>query len=280
MTKSNIRLHAHLFTLSPQGIRGSSGLILFLCLLCLISISSPLMGEEKSSSIEQFFKANEYYRKENYTEAIGHYLDLVRQGYGDPYIFYNLGNAYFKKGELGKAILYYEKARLLLPRDDDIRKNLAYADSLTVDKIEITSSALFSLWERGTEFLTLNELTMIFTGIYLALILLGILMIWKKETIVRKRLFRFLILFTVMFILAGGILFYRIYEFKVAQSGVITSRAVEVKSGPEPNLATLFSLHEGTTFSIHQQRGDWLQITLKNGLIGWLQSKDIQKISF
>jgi tetratricopeptide (TPR) repeat protein len=238
------------------------------------------MGEERSSAIEQFHQANDYYQKEKYSEAIGRYLDLVQRGYRDPSIFYNLGNAYFKMGELGRAILFYEKARMLLPRDDDIQKNLAYANSLAIDRIEAKSSGLFSLWQRVTDFLTLNELTIIFSVIYLILNFLGILIIRKKEAAVRQRLFQLLILFSVMFILAGGILFYRIYEFKVAQCGVITSRAVEVKSGPEPNLATLFSLHEGTTFSIHQQRGDWFQITLKNGLIGWLQSKDIQKISF
>jgi hypothetical protein len=275
------------------------GLLLLLCLLCLILIAtpSPSMGEGPSGqaspaatakessaieppAIEQFYQANEHYRKENYSEAISHYLDLVRQGYHDPSVFYNLGNAYFKRGELGEAILFYEKASMLLPRDDDIQKNLAYANSLTVDKIEVSSSGLTHFCEGIAGFLTLNELTSLVTGIYLALILLGGLILWKKETAVRKRLFHLLTLFSVLFILAGGILFYRIYEFKVAQFGVITSKAVEVKSGPEKNLATLFSLHEGTTFSIHQQRGNWLQIMLKNGLIGWLQSKDIQKISF
>jgi len=278
MNMGKFRLRTHYQYCS--GLLYSSGLVLFLCLLCLISISSPVKGEEKSLAIQQFYQANDYYQKEKYLEAIGRYLDLVQEGYRDPHIFYNLGNAYFKKGELGKAILFYEKAKLLLPRDDDIQKNLAYANSLAIDRIDTKSSGLFSLWERVTDFLTLNELTMIFAGIYLALILLGILIILKKEAAVRRSLSRLLILFSAMLILAGGILFYRIYEFKVAQSGVITSNAVEVKSGPEANLATLFSLHEGTTFSIHQQRGNWLQIMLKNGLIGWLQSKDIQKISF
>lgn len=276
MTRSDIPVRDRLY-------KCCAGLLLFL--LCIVSASlaqvgAPVAPIEESSAIEHFYQANECYRKENYAGAIGHYLDLIRQGYGDPSLFYNLGNAYFKKGELGKAILYYEKARLLLPRDDDIRKNLAYANSLTVDRIEVKSSGLISFYERIAGFLSLNELTLIVSGIYFALIFLGILIIWKKDAAVRKRLFRLLILSSAIFILAGGILFYRIYELKAAQSGVITSKAVEIKSGPEENLATLFSLHEGTTFSIHQQRGDWLQITLKNGLIGWLQSKDIQKISF
>ena len=149
------------------------------------------MGEERSSAIEQFHQANDYYQKEKYPEAIGRYLDLVQKGYRDPYIFYNLGNAYFKKGELGRAILFYEKARMLLPRDDDIQKNLAYANSLAIDKIETKSSGLFSLWERVTDFLTLNELTMIFTGIYLVLIFWGFSSFGKKRRLSGRGCFSF-----------------------------------------------------------------------------------------
>ncbi|MEW6380518.1 MAG: tetratricopeptide repeat protein [bacterium] len=257
--------------------------LLLVFLLCLIiGASSPARGEStaKLSGLDRFKQATEYYGKQKYSEAIQCYLDLIRQGYQDPFIYYNLGNAYFKNGELGRAILYYEKASRLLPRDEDIQKNLAYAHSLTVDKIESHPSALLSLGEKAINFLTLNELTLMNTGIYLILVLLGILIIRKKEESVRKRLFHLLTLFLAIFILAAGVLFYRISQLKTAQFGVIISKAVEIKSGPEENLATLFSLHEGTTFSIHQQRGDWLQITIKNGLNGWVQSEYIQKISF
>ncbi|MEW5802388.1 MAG: tetratricopeptide repeat protein [bacterium] len=261
-----------------------SCLFLFLFLLCLIFVPASLpakeTGKEELSATEQFYQANECYRKENYAEAASHYLELVRQGYRDPFLFYNLGNALFKKGNLGQAILFYEKARLLLPRDDDIRKNLAYANSLTIDKIEVKSFWLIPLWEKITYFLTLNELTLICTGIYLVLMGLLILFLRKKEADARKRLFHLVVFFSVMLVLAGGIFFYRLYELKSDRSGIIISKSVEVKSGPEENLATLFSLHEGTTFSIHQQRRNWLQIMLKNGLIGWLQSKDIEKITF
>lgn len=243
-----------------------------------ISGAVQVSGAGEISAVERFQQGNEYYRQGKYAEAAQQYLALIRQGYQDPSILYNLGNACFKKGELGRAILFYERANRLLPRDDDIRKNLAYANSLAVDRIEVKSSALLSFWGKIINFLTINELTLIFTGIYLILIVLGILIIRKKEAAVRKRLVQLLTPFLTLLILVGGIFFYRIYELKAGQCGVIVSKVVEVKSGPEDSLATLFSLHEGTTFSIHQQRGDWLQIMLKNGWIGWVQSNDIQKI--
>ncbi|MCL6582127.1 MAG: tetratricopeptide repeat protein [bacterium] len=279
--------------MSKENLWFQARVFLFLLLFiqsCLIIWTRPSLawGGASSSSTsdqlrqinDQLRQAHEYYRRGEYDLAAGSYLDLIHRGYQDAAIFYNLGNAYFKKGELGWAILFYEKARRLLPRDEDIRENLTYAHSLTIDKIESKPSELLSLVDKAINFLSPNELTVAAASIYLILIVIGMLIIWKKEHPVRKRLLCLLAIFATIFILAAGVLFYRIWELEVAQIGVITAKVVEVKSGPEENLATLFSLHEGTTFSIQQQRGDWLQIAIKNGLNGWVQSKDIQKISF
>ena len=99
-----------------------------------------------------------------------------------------------------------------------------------------------------------------------------------KSPFTIKVLIQLIILFSTLFILTGGILIRQIYQIKIAPYGVVISKAVEVKSGPEQNLATLFSLHEGTTFLIQQKRGDWFQIILKTGWSGWLPAADIQKI--
>jgi len=230
-------------------------------------------------AMDEFHSANEYYRKEQYDQAVQGYLKIIQQGYQDPSLFYNLGNAYFKAGQLGRAILFYQRAKQLLPRDSDIKKNLAYAESLTIDKIEVEKPVfIFTFWEKITSFLTINELTILITGIYFFLILSSFLTIIKKRGPFRKIMIQLIIPFSTLFILTGGILFQRIYQIKIAQYGVVISKVIEVKSGPEENLATLFSLHEGTTFVIQQKRGDWMQIILKTGWSGWLPTEDIQKI--
>ena len=230
-------------------------------------------------AMEEFRSANEYYRKEQYEQAAQKYLKIIQHGYQDPPLLYNLGNAYFKMGELGRAILFYKKAQQLLPRDNDIKKNLAYAESLTIDKIEAQKPGfIVTLWEKITSFLTINELTILITGIYFLLILASFVAIAIKRDPFRKIIIQMIILFSTLFILTGGILLHRMYQMKIAQYGVVISKTVEVKSGPEQNLATLFSLHEGTTFLIQQKRGDWLQIILKTGWSGWIPTGDIQKI--
>ena len=131
--------------------------------------------------------------------------------YQDPSLFYNLGNTYFKAGELGRAILFYQKAKQLLPRDSDIKKNLAYAESLTIDKIEIEKPGFIStLWGKIVSLLTINELTILTTGIYFLLILSSFLAIIRKWGPFRKIMIQLIILFSILFILTGGILLHRI----------------------------------------------------------------------
>ena len=254
------------------------GSIILLLLLNLSLWSSGLMAKD-SLAIKAFQQANEDYRKGEYELAAQEYQRIIQQGYNDPFLYYNLANAYYKMGKLGKAILFYEKARRILPRDEDIQKNLAYVRSLTLDKIEEPKTGFFlSLWLKLIHFLTINELTIILTILYLLVIILSILAIFKKRKPIRRLLVKLLFIFGILFILIGGILSYRLYQLKAVKIGVIISKEVEVKSGSEKNLATLFTLHEGTSFLIQQKRGDWLQITLKNGWSGWVQNRDIGKI--
>jgi tetratricopeptide (TPR) repeat protein len=257
----------------------SLNLCFFFTLVLFLLAFPEMVSGQNSAVMGSFHQGNEYYRAGKYDQAIEKYLHIVRQGYRDPSLFYNLGNAYFKKGNLGKAILFYEKAKLFLPRDGDIQKNLSFANSMTIDKIGEESPVwLTTVWHSITFFLTLNELTVIFTGIYFFLSFLGVLAILKKKGMARKIACQLLIFFSILLIFAGGLFLYRIYHLKSSQAGVITSKIVEVKSGPENSLATLFSLHEGTAFSIQQKRGDWSQIMLKNGWSGWVQGKDMEKI--
>ena len=79
---------------------------------------------------------NALYEDGRYEQAARSFQQLVDKGYGDPVLYYNLGNAYFKQGDIGRAILNYLRAERLAPRDDDIRTNLDFARSQTLDLLE------------------------------------------------------------------------------------------------------------------------------------------------
>ena len=134
-----------------KGIR--SAIIILLALLYAMSNHTARADEWE----EGFFKANQAYKVGDFQEAIEEYLRLIRSGYGGGQIYYNLGNAYFRAGQLGRAILEYERAQLLIPRDPDLNFNLSHARDQIRDAIEepggFIESAFF--WLRS---FNLNEL--------------------------------------------------------------------------------------------------------------------------
>jgi len=81
-------------------------------------------------------QANELYTSGNFKEAAQRYEAIIGQGYTSAEVYYNLGNAYFKMKDIPAAILNYERANLLSPKDEDIQFNLDLARTYVVDKIE------------------------------------------------------------------------------------------------------------------------------------------------
>jgi len=96
---------------------------------CLTAFVLLVLGvQADQNGIEEiFFKSNESYKQGAFEEAIQGYNQLIDGGLGNGHLFFNLGNAYFRMNKLGKALLNYERARLLLPRDADLNFNLAHA---------------------------------------------------------------------------------------------------------------------------------------------------------
>ena len=92
--------------------------------------------------------AEQNYRKGNYQQAINDYKELLKQG-ASADIFYNLGNAYYRSGNLTQAILNYERASLLSPGNEDINFNLEFARSKTVDKIVPRGEMFYVTWYKS-----------------------------------------------------------------------------------------------------------------------------------
>ena len=93
------------------------------------------LGAETPTAEELFLDANRAYQEGRFQDAINGYLRLIADGYKNGHLYYNLGNAYFRTNQLGRAILYYERAHLQMPRDADLSFNLRYALDRTQDAI-------------------------------------------------------------------------------------------------------------------------------------------------
>lgn len=110
-----------------------------------IILASSMAFADVNSSMQ---RGNEYYKNNQYQLAIDEYNKLVNQGYEGTSVFYNLGNAHYRLGHIGYAILYFEKALKLTPGDEDSKHNLAVAKLNIKDKVDtLPPFFIFNIWE-------------------------------------------------------------------------------------------------------------------------------------
>jgi len=222
--------------------------------------------------LSAFYQAKAYYEHADYDEAIKLYNSILETGVESGNLYFNLGNCYFKKGELGMAILNYEKARRLIPWDKDLESNYEYALSLT--KAPATASpknpfakAINILFER----FTIDGLTILLSVLYI-LFLAGILSgIFFRPF--KKYSIGALIFIGLFFIVAlVGI------EEKIAllnKEGIIISEQVDAKFEPIDKATTHFTLYEGAKVKVLESRSDWCKVKRADGKSGWVQRKAV-----
>lgn len=225
-----------------------------------------------------FQEGNEAYNNKDFKTAINLYENCVNQGVANPILFFNLGNAYFKNENLGKAILWYERALRLEPNNEDIIHNLAFANTQIVDKVnndvfwieQFFNKILFLFSTRSWAFLSI-----IF--VFLTCFCIAILLIAKQS---KMRMFfffstiTFLILFIISIIIAS-------ISYKQTTNNdkiIVTKLSVVVKSTPDSSGTTLFTVHEGIKGIITDKTDKWIEVKFPNDEKGWIESTSAEII--
>lgn len=223
-----------------------------------------------------FVTANQAYRDGDYQTAVRSYEQLVAGGFSSGELLYNLGCAYLKSGELGAALLNYRRAEKLLPRDEDLRSNLAYARGLTIDRIECRelASALTGLCFWYTR-LTAAELVVCFIAVNCVFWLLLTGRIFFKGDIVAVSMYVCLFLTAVLGVSAGV----KLYSDYGRHEGIVIGKEIMVRSGNSITDTVLFKLHEGTEFLWEQDLNGWVKLRLCDGKKGWVQRQVVEKIA-
>ncbi len=246
--------------------------LLFLLLL--------LTGISPASQVDELMKqGNDFYQNKNYEQAVQSYEKLISEGYEGVSLFYNLGNAYYREGKIGYAILNYEKALRLSPNDDDVRHNLAIANTKTLDRIDtLPEFFLFRWWESLLSFFSLQGWTYFSYVLYIfSLIAFGIYFFTKNPQIQRYSFFGGLILIS-FFILSVVILSVNLNRELNVKHGIVIEPAVSAKLSPDTKSNDAFVIHEGLKVQLEDKVDNWVKIRLNDGKIGWLPETDVAKI--
>jgi len=249
--------------------------VLFLLTIC-VSFNSTYA---ETAATRLFNKANQFYEEGQYEEAIVEYERIIDSGLKNGYVYYNLGNAYFNNKQLGPAILSFERARRLLPRDEDIRANLEHAKLLTVDKIETPKPGwIAQLVIRLHNLFNLVEVTVIVWVLYIVLCTMAVVFILSRGSRVRSALLHTGSIALALFILTGCSLFLKIRAAESTQTAVIMAPKVDARSGPGEEYTKMFILHEGTEVKIRQSRENWHLISIPGGTGGWIEAGVVERI--
>lgn len=224
-----------------------------------------------------FAQANAQYAEGNYEQAAEQYQQVLAEE-PSAEVYYNLGNAYFKQGELAQSILAYERALRLKPSMKDAKHNLQFAQSRIIDNIDDTQSFFLSTWLKAVRN-ALNQNAWIALSISLFILtLLGFFFFAFSRTIwLRKTAFYTSVVALLVSICAcanAGSLHKRDTQ---RADAIITQGIVNAKASPDRSGTDLFTIHEGTKVKITDVIGEWCCIQVGNN-IGWMQLAHLERI--
>jgi len=225
------------------------------------------------------FKANQEYNEGHYEEAARIFTEVADKGLEAPELFYNLGNACFKMNDLPRAILWFERARRLDPGNENIHYNLQVANSRIADNIDPLPVLFYVRWYQDlVNILPFNSwavLTIVGFVVTLTLILIYLVttgIIWRKAGFWGGIVGLGFTLLTVLFSYSAW------KQTHDIQEAIIFDPTITVKSSPDDDSIDLFVLHEGTKVRLLDKIGDWYEIRIANGSVGWLPERSLEEI--
>ena len=231
-------------------------------------------------NVETIEVANQLYKDGEFATATQVYEHLLSQGQANSTIYYNLGNAYYIQGDIGRAILNYQRASRIDPRDPDIRANLALARQQVGNDITKFNNPLEGLASFTGSWLTLNETGLITLSLWF---LLGFLIfVYRQLQPGRVRTLTLNAMFlTLLFLLAAGVSFgSRLYVERTRSIAVITDDLVTINASPEKDTSTEFSLASGAEVNLLDIKGNWAKLVLPNDVIeGWIPISAFETVS-
>jgi len=252
------------------------GLLLLAGLVAAVTVLSPKVMVD-SAAIEA---ANQLYVAGHYAEAAQIYEEQIARGAQDSILFYNLGNAYFQQGDLGRAVLNLERAAQLNPRDGDIQANLELVRAQTTELFVDEAAGPLASMANVTGRLTENETAVLVLGFWFLLVFLLIARRQMGSDKARRGLLYAAVLMLALLLINGVSLAGRTFLEQTQPSGVVVSPTVAVSSGPGTEFVTGFSLSGGTEVNLVEQQGNWVRLDVPTGADStWIPVEAVETVA-
>jgi len=244
--------------------------------LFLISVAVIALGFASACSVQgeqnpAFAKANQDYSEGRFQEAVDSYQGLVTSGHWSANLFYDLGNAWFRLGNFGEAILNYERALALDPHHPEAAANLALVRDES-RALELKRNRLERYIGTGTSTQYSIAASIAF---WLALFGAARLFFLRRRSVALVSL----IIFSTV-VLAGTV--FALYSLETGSKGrdlaIVTGKNVQARLATADNANSVLALPPGSEIQVLSQRGDWLYAALPNDLRGWIPASEAQRV--
>ena len=243
---------------------------------CTLLVTPPVNAQ----NIDSFYQeGNRLYQEGNYQGSLDHYNAILETGVESGELNYNIGNAYYKLNEIGKAMLHYERARRSIPDNEDLLHNIALTTLMLTDKITPLSDVFYvRYWNAFRGMFGVTIWKMIFITAWYWAAAQGMLMLFLRQYQVRRLLKTGLILSVLVIAAVATVLLSNSIVDKPGTRGVVMMPETSAYSAPIENGTQVFLIHEGTKVNITRTLGEWLEIRLADGKVGWILKDSIDII--
>ena len=228
---------------------------------------------------ELFDQANTAYTKGQYTKAIEQYESVLSSGDFSTELYYNLGNAYWKNKQLGKAVLNFERVLKIAPSDADAAYNLAIVQEQLVDDLDVIGTFFLKDWWQSF-YQSLSSMTWSILTLLTICASVGGLILWlfgKERSLKKKGFLGGLILLGLSLLLFLAARSQGNFEAN-SQQAIVLETAIDLKNGPDLQSTKLISIHEGLKVDLLDKIGSWYKVKLSNGEQGWLPITAVEEI--
>ena len=250
-------------------------------ILLMLALPSVLKAENQNALLDSLWqKGVSAYSDGRWEESANAWESLRGAGVESAELYYNLGNAYFKTTEIGKAVLNYERALRLDPSFSDARFNLEFARSMVQDRIDEVPEFILKSWARKISYLMNSDAWAILSLVLFASFLVMLLLFLLGPRVGLRRTGFYSAI--ALILLSTGCYSFSVWQrnvYRRADSAVVMKPVSSVKSSPsEESSKDLFLLHEGTEVDVLDSVGNWVNISLSDGRQGWILAGDIEII--
>jgi tetratricopeptide (TPR) repeat protein len=234
-------------------------------LLFLTLLSSSAFAQPSPAAFET---ANKLYEQGKFSEAATGYESLLKSGQASPAVYFNLGNACFKAGQIGRAVAAYRKAGQTAPRDPDVQANLKFARN------QVQGPTLSPTgWERLLGRLSLNEWSLLAAGAVWLWFLLLTLLQWRPA--LKPSLRGWVITLGLAAAVFCGGLVEALRETRFTRSAIVVATEAVVRQSPYEDSKNAFTAHDGAELRVLDQKDDWLQVSAGPRFFGWLRRDQV-----